>query len=235
MRNGVIAPIAVEKAEVRGFLHRPQGGGEAGLALTHGAGGNCNSPLLARTAEAFCAAGLWVLRFDLPFRRRRPRGPPSPSGAAADRAGLREALAELRAIVPGRLFLGGHSYGGRQASLFAADEPEGASGLLLFSYPLHAPGKAGEPRTGHFPLLRLPTVFVHGTRDPFGSVDELRAALPAIPAPVQLIVVDGAGHDLRRGSFDHAPLVSALTAAPPAYSDRPVSLPAGGIRGKSPP
>jgi predicted alpha/beta-hydrolase family hydrolase len=202
--------VAFERSGVRGFLHRPQSPGEAGLVLTHGAGGNCNSPLIAKTAAAFCAAGLWVLRFDLAFRQRRPRGPPSRSSAAADRALLRQALAELRGIVPGRLFLGGHSYGGRQATLLAAEDPGPAAALLLLSYPLHPPGKPGELRTEHFPRLRLPTVFVHGTRDPFGGIDELRAAVAMIAAPVEVVVIDGAGHDLRRGDFDSKSAVEAL-------------------------
>jgi predicted alpha/beta-hydrolase family hydrolase len=205
--------VAFEGSGVRGFLHRPLGGlGEAGLALTHGAGGNCNSPLIAKTAAAFCAAGLWVLRFDLAFRQRRPRGPPSRSGAAADRRVLRQALAELRGVVSGRLFLGGHSYGGRQATLLAAEDRGPAAALLLLSYPLHPPGKPEQSRTEHFPRLRLPTVFVHGTRDPFGAVDELRAAVSMIAAPAQVIIIDGAGHDLKRGDFDSTAAVAALTA-----------------------
>jgi uncharacterized protein len=203
--------ISFEKSGVRGFLHRSQGPGEAGLALTHGAGGNCNSPVITKTAEAFCAAGLWILRFDLPFRQRRPWGPPSRSSAGADRAGQQQALSELRKIVPGPLFLGGHSYGGRQATLLAAEDADTAAGLLLLSYPLHQPGKPQALRTEHFPRLRLPAVFVHGTKDPFGTIDELCAAVSAIPAPAQIIVIEGAGHDLKQGNFDSAPMVTALT------------------------
>src|SRR6266403_2580473 len=109
--------------DVRGFLHRPNSAAERGLVLTHGAGGNCRAPLLVAAAEAFSDAGLAVLRCDLPFRQRRPHGPPSPSGAAADRAGLRQAVAALRAIASGPIILGGQSYGGRQATMLAADEP----------------------------------------------------------------------------------------------------------------
>src|SRR5204863_3394928 len=107
--------------DVRGFLHRPNAAAERGLVLTHGAGGNCRAPLLVAAAEAFSAAGLAVLRCDLPFRQRRLSGPPSPAGAASDRAGLKEAVAALRAVVPGKIFLGGQSYGGRQATLLAAE------------------------------------------------------------------------------------------------------------------
>jgi uncharacterized protein len=192
---------------VCGFLDRPEGPLQDGLVLTHGAGGDSRMPLLAAVAQAFVAQGVCVLRCDLPFRQKRPHGPPSPSTAAADRAGLKEALATLRTIVPGHLFLGGQSYGGRQASMLAAEEPGLSHALLLLSYPLHPPGKPEQLRTAHFPSLRTPALFVHGPRDPFASSAELRAALAPIPAPVSLVEIEGAGHDLLRGKFDAAKLV----------------------------
>lgn len=210
MTGDAASIISFEKAGVRGFLHRPQGAGEQGLVLTHGAGGNCKAALLVAAANAFCAAGLHVLRCDLPFRQRRGSGPPSPAMAAADRAGLRDAVASMRGIVSGPVFLGGLSYGGRQATMLAADEPGVAEALLLLSYPLHPPGKPAQLRTEHFPRLRVRAVFVHGTVDPFGSVEELRSAVSMIPAPAQIIPLEGAGHDLRRGRFDFKAPVAAL-------------------------
>ena len=176
--------------------------------LTHGAGGNCRAPLLIAAGEAFSNAGLAVLRCDLPFRQRRPSGPPSPAGAAADRAGLKAAVAAVRGIVSGSVSLGGQSYGGRQATLLAAEEPELVAALLLFSYPLHPPGKPERLRTEHFPRLRVPALFVQGTTDPFGTIDEMRAAIAIIPSATSLLPIDGAGHDLRRGRFDFAPVVT---------------------------
>jgi uncharacterized protein len=123
---------------------------------------------------------------------------------------LREAVGELRRMIPGPVFLGGQSYGGRQATMLAADEPAVADGLLLFSYPLHPPGKPERLRTEHFPRLTVPALFVSGTVDPFGAPAELRAAVGLIPAPTQIIVIDGAGHDLKRGRFDLAMVVAAL-------------------------
>jgi predicted alpha/beta-hydrolase family hydrolase len=204
--------IGFAKSGVRGFLHRPPQPGGRGLVLTHGAGGNCTMPLLVAAAEAFAAAGTTVLRCDLPFRQRRPTGPPSPAGAAADRAGLREAAAVLRAEVSGPVALGGQSYGGRQATLLLADEPGTAEALLLFSYPLHPPGKPDRLRSDHFPRLRVPALFVQGTADPFGSIDELRAAIAAIPSPTRIVVIDKAGHDLRRGRFDLAGVAATFHA-----------------------
>jgi uncharacterized protein len=195
---------------VSGFLHRPDADPGAGLVLTHGAGGNCSARLLVAAADGFSDAGLCVLRCDLPFRQRRPSGPPSPSGAAADRAGLQSAVGAMRCLATGRVMLGGQSYGGRQATLLAADEPTLVAGLVLFSYPLHPPGKPERRRTEHFPRLRVPCVFVHGTSDPFGSLDELREAIAAIPAPTALIPVERAGHDLKSGRFDLASVVAAV-------------------------
>ena len=203
-------PFAAEG--VRGFLHRPAGNGRDGLVLTHGAGGNCNAPLLVAAATAFAAAGLAVLRIDLPFRQRRTSGPPSPARAAEDRAGLRQAVQALRDLGPSRIVLGGQSYGGRQATMLAADEPELVAALLLFSYPLHPPGKPERRRTEHFPRLRQPCLFVHGTADPFGAIAEMQAAVGLIAAPTQLIAIDGAGHDLKRGRFDLAGVVVATLA-----------------------
>jgi uncharacterized protein len=196
-------------AGVSGFLHEPQAPGVGGLVLTHGAGGNCRAPLLVAAAEQFAAAGLLVLRIDLPFRQRRPSGPPSPSGAAADRAGLKEAVAVLRDRLPGPIMLGGQSYGGRQATMLAADEPGLVAALLLFSYPLHPPGKPERLRTEHFPRIGVPSLFVQGTADPFGTLPELQLAVAAIPAPTRVMPVEGAGHDLRRGRFDIAAVVTA--------------------------
>jgi predicted alpha/beta-hydrolase family hydrolase len=200
----------IEKSRVRGFLHAAQGSKAAGLVLTHGAGGNCNAPLLVALAGAFSKAGVSVLRCDLPFRQKRASGPPSPASAAEDRAGLRDAVELLREMAPGAVYLGGHSYGGRQASMLAAEQPELAERLLLLSYPLHPPDKPSQLRTGHFPNLRTPAVFVHGTADPFGSIAELQSSLTLIPARTKLLPIERAGHDLRRSAIDLDPIVAAL-------------------------
>ena len=201
---------AFERDGVRGFLHAPKDGARLGIVLTHGAGSNCSSPLLVKVAEAFCSAGLAVLRCDLPFRQQRPSGPPPPGKSAADRAGLKLAAGVLGDLMEGRVFLAGHSYGGRQASVLAAEEPGLALGLLLLSYPLHPPRKPEQLRIQHFPRLRTPAVFVHGTADPFGSIPELKKEIAEIPAATQLIAIEGAGHDLGGKRFDPAESIAAL-------------------------
>jgi len=188
---------------VRGFLHTPDTPSGDGLVLTHGAGSNAGAPLLIALADAFSAAGIAVLRCDLPFRQARPHGPPYPAAAAQDRAGLARAVRVMRARLPGpaRVFLAGQSYGGRQSTMLAAEQPDLAAGLLLLSYPLHAPRRPADVRpadlrTAHFPKLTTPALFVQGTRDPFGSIDEMRAALDLVAGPHEIVVVEGVGHDL---------------------------------------
>jgi uncharacterized protein len=181
---------------VRGFLHQPDRPGGDALVLTHGAGADCRSRLLTLVAGAFAEAGFLVLRCDLPFRQSRPHGPPFPALAPRDREGLRRAVEIMRAKTAGRIFLGGHSYGGRQATLLASEQPDLAAGLLLLSYPLHPPRKPAEMRTQHFPQLQTPALFVHGSRDPFGSHQEMRSALALLPARNLLLEIEGAGHEL---------------------------------------
>jgi predicted alpha/beta-hydrolase family hydrolase len=141
-----LAPIS--EGGVRGVVHRPADPTCDLVVLTHGAGSDARAPVLVAVAEALMAGGATVLRCDLPFRQARPSGPPSPADAARDREGLRAAVALGRGWAAGRVLLGGHSYGGRQASLLAAEEPDVADALLLLAYPLHPPARPAEPRTG---------------------------------------------------------------------------------------
>lgn len=184
---------------VRGFLHEPEHPNGSGLVITHGAGSNSDTALLKAVADAFAKAGVVTLRCDLPFRQLRPKGPPFPAQAARDREGLRRAVEAVRELAGGKVVLGGHSYGGRQASMLAAEEPAAADALLLLSYPLHPPHKPQDWRTGHFGSIRIPALFVHGTRDTFGTIEEMRTALALIPARTDLAVVEGAGHSLKPG------------------------------------
>jgi uncharacterized protein len=185
---------------VRGFLDHPAPANGDGLILTHGAGSNCQAPLLVALAEVFAETGFAVLRCDLPYRQDRPYGPPGPGDAKRDRAGLQTAIAAFAPLVKGRIFLGGHSYGGRQSSILCAEEaqkpPPEIAGLLLLSYPLHPPRKPEQLRTQHFFNLRTPALFVQGTRDPFGSIAEIEQGLKLIPGRTKLVPVEGAGHDL---------------------------------------
>ena len=187
-----------ERDGVRGVLHRPEQESGDAIVLTHGAGSNADSPLLVRLARAFAENGHLVLRYDLPFRIAGRGGPPPPAGQSRDREGVGAAIAAMRQLVGGRVIAGGHSYGGRQTAMLAAERAGAADGLLLLSYPLHPPKKPEQKRTAYFPELRTPALFVHGTGDPFGSLEELREAIATIPARTDVLAVEGAAHDLKR-------------------------------------
>jgi uncharacterized protein len=185
---------------IAGIAHEPDGKSIGAVALTHGAGGSRESPLLIRLCDEWASRGFVAVRFDLPYRRRRPKGPPSGS-AASDQAGIVEAVEFVRTLADGPLIAGGHSYGGRMTSMAVADGLAVAA-LTLFSYPLHPPGKPERARTEHLPRIAAPTVFTHGTADPFGTLDELRGAVALIPAPTTIVEITGARHDLGSKTLD---------------------------------
>jgi uncharacterized protein len=168
-----------------------------GIVLTHGAGSNADAPLLVALAAAFERVGWRAVRYNLPYRQARPSGPPFPAQAPLDRAGLAQAVKHMRASVDGIVAVGGHSYGGRQASMLAAEQPGLVDALLLLSYPLHPPKKPQQLRTAHFADWRTPALFVHGTRDPFASIEELRSGVAEIPASTRIMTVELAGHELK--------------------------------------
>jgi predicted alpha/beta-hydrolase family hydrolase len=188
--------LSNQEAPVRGYFYPSNTPSANCLILTHGAGANCEAPLLMALAAGFSSQNWMVLRCDLPFRQLRPQGPPTRGSAERDQAGLRAAVAAMRGMSAGRIVLGGHSYGGRQASMLAAAEPRLVESLLLLSYPLHPPKRPAELRTKHFPSLHTPALFVHGMRDGFGTISEIQSALSLIPARTDLLPIAGAGHEL---------------------------------------
>jgi uncharacterized protein len=186
------------QAPVRGMLHAAGSSPLDFLVLTHGASGDMNAALLVALADEFASTGITVLRCDLPYRQRRPHGPPSPANAKEDQESLRRAVGLMKDRFTGRAFLGGSSYGGRQASLQVASQPGLVEGLLVLSYPLHPPGKPTQLRTAHFSELRTPTLFVSGTKDVFGTIEELKAAIELIPGRTELVPIEGAAHGLSK-------------------------------------
>jgi predicted alpha/beta-hydrolase family hydrolase len=139
-----------------------------------------------------------VERLDFPYRKQGRR---APDRAPKLMAAIREDLAAIRRR-RGPLVLGGRSMGGRMASMVAADvDEEGPvarlAGLVLICYPLHPPGRPEQLRVEHLVDLTVPCLFVSGTRDPFGSPDELTEWTATIPAPVEHVWIDGGRHDLK--------------------------------------
>ncbi len=168
--------------------------GPGGLLLTPGAGSGREHPTLVAIEEAL--APLPVARVDFPYRKEGRRAPDrAPKLIASLLEDAASVVAEW-AIDPGRLLLGGRSMGGRMCSMAVADGLP-AAGLVLISYPLHPPGKPEKLRTEHLPDLSIPCLFISGSRDPFGTPEELEAATASIPGPVTHHWVEGGRHDLK--------------------------------------
>jgi predicted alpha/beta-hydrolase family hydrolase len=188
-------------AQIAGVAHEPDGTAKGVIMLTHGAGGSRESPLLQKICDQWATRGWLAVRYNLPYRRRRPKGPPSGS-AASDQAGVVEAIEFAHTLTKGPVVAGGHSYGGRMTSMVIADGAAKVDALTLFSYPLHPPGKPERARTEHLPRVATATVFTHGTADPFGSIEEIRAAAALIPAATEVVEITGARHDLGSKTLD---------------------------------
>jgi predicted alpha/beta-hydrolase family hydrolase len=164
-----------------------------GLLLAPGASAGRDQPALVAIDKAAEGAGFSVVRMDFPYRkagRRAPDRPPVLLRAVADEAQtLRKRVRSLAA--------GGRSMGGRICSMAVGGGGLEAKGLVLISYPLHPPGRPERMRTEHFGDLRVPCLFVSGTRDAFGTPAEMEAATAIIPGAVTHHWVDGKDHALR--------------------------------------
>jgi len=173
------------------------GRSDRALLITPGAGHDRDQSTLVAIEAALVVHGVAVERMDFPYRRAGRRAPDrAPVLIEAVRQGLAD-LASRTGLSPEKIALGGRSMGGRMCSMAVA-EGLPARALVLIAYPLHPPGKPERARTEHFPALRVPCLFVSGTRDSFGTPAELEAATPTIPGPVTHVWLDGGDHGLRR-------------------------------------
>lgn len=169
----------------------------AGLILTPGASAGRDHSSLVAIDDAVSSAEVRVDRIDFPYHLAGRRAPDRPPVLIATIVSAAEALAGELDVPTGRIALGGRSMGGRMCSMAVA-EGLPAAALVLISYPLHPPGKPDRPRTEHLGSLAIPCLFVSGTRDAFGTPDELEAATASIPGPVTHVWIEGGDHGLRR-------------------------------------
>jgi len=183
--------------------------GQSAVLLAHGAGLGMDSPWMESVAAGLVARGFPVMRFQYPYREQAAReGKQRPPDRAPVLEGAHErVLAALRQRVGSRrIVLAGKSLGGRMSTHLAAKDVP-CSGLVLFGYPLHPPGKPEKPRHEHFPAIVQPTLFLQGTRDALCRLDLLREALRRFGGAATLGVVEGADHGF------HVPKSSGRTDA----------------------
>lgn len=179
------------------FLFDGPDDAEITIMLAHGAGGPMDSPSMAVAAEALGSAGFRVARFEFDYmaaRRTQGRRLPPPR---AEKLNPQYIAAVDALAAKGRLIIGGKSMGGRVASM-VADElfmSGRIHGLLCLGYPFHPPGKPEQLRTGHLADLKTPTLIAQGTRDEFGTRDEVAAY--TLSPRVELLWLEDGDHDLK--------------------------------------
>ena len=198
--------IPTPKGDVSAVWHPADG---PALVVGHGAGAGMDHPFIVGFCEAVADEGIASLRFNFPYMeagRRTPDAAKNAIGAfrsafetAGDRSGGRPVLG------------GGKSYGGRIASMAAA-EGMPAAALVFLGYPLHAPGKTEQIRDTHLYDLTMPMLFLHGTKDPFGEPKELAKVIGRLGDRATLVDIDGAGHSFERSRKDDPWVVGASLA-----------------------
>jgi uncharacterized protein len=174
----------------------PAGTAVAALVLGHGAGAGQASPFMVQAARGLAARGVSAATFDFPYMVSG-RKAPDPPRVLED--AWRTAIARAREVFDGLpLFIGGKSMGGRIASHVASQNSDGLAGLVFLGYPLHPPGKPQQRRDAHLPSIAVPMLFVQGSRDPFGTAEEIRNLLPRLRRST-LHAVEGGDHSFKIG------------------------------------
>jgi predicted alpha/beta-hydrolase family hydrolase len=179
----------------------------AGVVLFPGAGSSASHASLVSLEEAL--SPLPVARIDFPYRRAGKSFPDkTPVLVECVRSEVR-AFAEQLGVQTSQLLIGGRSMGGRMCSMAVADEtdPLDVAALVLMSYPLHPPKKPENLRTEHLPRINVPTLCISGTKDNFGSPEELESAFSVVPAHVQWHWVHNGRHELAKADAEIAATV----------------------------
>lgn len=192
----VVRLAAGEGNEITAAVHEQVEPTGPPVLLTHGAGGDRDGAGLVALASGLAERGHLVVRANLPYREAGRPLPPRAERMVAPFAAI--AAAARDSLAPGEDWVvGGRSYGGRVASMAVADGRIAfAAGLLLYSYPLHPPGKPDRLRADHWPGIDVPSLFLQGTHDPFCDLDLLREHLERTGAPATLHVIEGGDHAL---------------------------------------
>jgi hypothetical protein len=190
-------------------------GADRAVLLAHGAGADMHANALTAFSDAFVAAEIPVMRFNFPYRSAGKKAPDRPAVLDAATRDAALDLAKRTKLPPDRLVLGGRSMGGRYASLAvgAAEDPLAALGLLLLAYPLHPAGKPDQLRVEHFPRVRVPVLFVSGTRDSLGEQRAIKQHARKIKAPVAFHWIESADHGFRPLKASGLTMAAALEAA----------------------
>jgi predicted alpha/beta-hydrolase family hydrolase len=194
----VAVPSGGGAADVSVRVYEAKAGTGACLILGHGAGAGHDSVFMVDFGKALAGRGVETVTFNFPYTEQRRRAPDQNEVLEACWRGVIMAVQERRSVHA--LFVGGKSMGGRIASQVAGAPDRvalGLAGLVFLGYPLHPPGRPQQLRVAHWPKVRVPALFVQGSRDTFGTPEELRAHLDSWGAPTELLVVEDGDHSLK--------------------------------------
>jgi predicted alpha/beta-hydrolase family hydrolase len=192
--------VAVNDAEsVTAMLYPATKKGRAGITvvLGHGAGADQLSGFMRMVAAGLAARGLDAMTFNFLYKEKG-KGVPDPKARLEScyRAVIDAALKQKK-LKGNSLVIGGKSMGGRIASQVAATNPDGIDGLVFLGYPLHPPGRPDKMRDEHLPMIKAPMLFAQGSRDAFGSADEIRATIKKHGLPATLYMIESGDHSFK--------------------------------------
>lgn len=184
-----------EKGEVSAILIKPEGATHL-VVLGHGAGADMHSKAMQSIADALAEQKIATFRYNFPFKENHRGGVDSPKVATAT---VRSAVAEARRIEPNlTLLAGGHSFGGRMTTTAQSQEPlDGVEGLVLFSFPLHAPNRPDDKRAAHLAEIKIPMLFLTGTRDALNDLELFRPVIQKLGGHATLHTIDTADHSYK--------------------------------------
>ena len=175
----------------------PQDRAGVTLILGHGAGAGQTSHFMVEFADALAARGIDIFTFNFLYSEQKRRLPDPNSRLEECYWGVIEAVFKLSQLRENRLTIGGKSMGGRIASQVAAADAGPVAGLVFLGYPLHPPGRPDRLRAEHLSRIKAPMLFVQGSRDAFGTPDELRPIIDRLAARADLHVVEGGDHSFK--------------------------------------
>jgi len=196
MHKGV--NIALDQREtVSGILCGQARNNRTGMIIAHGAGNDMENPLIVHLCKGLAEAGHITLRFNFPYKEKGKKAPDGPKKLMHTWGKVFHFFKEESGYTMDKVIVSGKSMGGRVASQMVAEGLMAADGLVLFGYPLHAPGRKEKLRDAHLYQIRIPMIFFAGTRDSLCDLELLKGVLNKVQAPWDLEVIQGGDHSFK--------------------------------------
>jgi len=198
MAKKVSFKVSDRIGSVSGILIKA-GKGDKLLVLGHGAGAPMESNSMQLIADTLSDVGISTFRYNFPYMEKRTKRPDVPAVAQLT---VRKAVEKAKSLAPdSRIFAGGKSFGGRMTSQAEAAEPLEVNGLIFYGFPLHAPGRDGIERADHLKSVKIPMLFLQGTRDSLAKLDLIKEVCKGLKK-ANLEVIEGADHSFKVSKTD---------------------------------